>query len=89
MQEEGIYRLSGIKSAVESMVNLFEERGHTDKEIDLSKELDINVVSNCLKGFFRKVFIFFKSKKIFEQFFFFFFFFFLSFFLFFSSYQNL
>jgi len=79
MDDEGIYRKAGIKSAVEGVCALFEERGDSNNPVDLSVEPDINAVTGCLKGFFRNV-CFSAAVAFFLVFFFFF-----SFSLFFSS----
>lgn len=55
MNEEGIYRIGGMKTSIDNICGLFEERGDSDNPIDLSGELDINAITGCLKAFFRKV----------------------------------
>ena len=82
MDDEGIYRKAGIKSAVEGVCALFEERGDSNNPVDLSVEPDINAVTGCLKGFFRNV-CFSAAVAFFLVFFFFLLFFFVFFFFFF------
>jgi len=63
IESEGIYRLGGIKSAIENLCTLFEERGNSEQDVDLSSESDINAIAGCLKSFLRQVFSFFLSLK--------------------------
>ena len=48
-------RAAGIKSSLEKLYSLFEEHGHQPGTVDTSYEPDINVLTGCLKMFFRQV----------------------------------
>ena len=50
-----VVRAAGIKSSLEKLYSLFEEHGHQPGTVDTSYEPDINVLTGCLKMFFRQV----------------------------------
>ncbi|XP_022658880.1 uncharacterized protein LOC111265819 isoform X2 [Varroa jacobsoni] len=52
MQVEGLYRVSGSKDEIEQLQASFEQHGDRTP-LDIKTYEDINVVSGCLKNFFR------------------------------------
>ena len=52
MQVEGLYRISGSKDEIEHLQAAFEQHGD-QTQLDIKTYEDINVVSGCLKNFFR------------------------------------